>query len=134
MTTKLTEPEMQRLREVALKEYNETRIWAEYKNIQQRAFDEYQKRLEEIDRMHDAETKKEICDANTYIVKGPLVRVRDNKDDYKVVDPAVVHVEQKNQDLYSYTDFEVAKCELPKGHEGRHSTSKVTDFFKKIEW
>ena len=124
MTAKLTEPEMQRLREVALKEYNEIRIWAEYKNIQQRAFDEYQKRLEEIDQMHDAETKKEICDAYTYITKEPLVTVKVHciKDDYKVVNQAVIN------------DFEVAGCELLKGHEGKHCNSKIEEFFKSIEW
>jgi hypothetical protein len=30
--------------------------------------------------------------------------------------------------------FGVAKCELKKGHKGRHMTTKVTDFFKRIEW
>ena len=72
-------------------------------------------------------TKKEICGSTAYLVKDvPLIL-----DVYGYV----------YSNFYGYVNsdrqyilLEVAKCELPKGHTGRHSTSKVTDFFKSIEW
>lgn len=44
----------------------------------------------------------------------------------------------KGPDVYSDDTqagfFKIATCELLKGHKSRHSSSKVTDFFKSIEW
>ena len=72
-------------------------------------------------------TKKELCGSTAEIVKNvPLVRVFFDFCDIRFRRV----VAYNGQDV----GFGVAKCELPKGHKGRHSTSKVTDFFKRIEW
>ena len=65
-------------------------------------------------------TKKGICGSKAYLVK----------DTPLVLNVGGLCVAADRQDAF----FGVAKCELPKGHTGRHSTSKVTDFFKSIEW
>lgn len=70
--------------------------------------------------------KKEICGATAEIVKDmPMIR-------------EVFYGEKQTVDIlqydWRYVKLGVATCELLKGHNGMHSTSKVKDFFKSIKW